>query len=53
MKPEAGWYCTQCNAVKLIAKLFFLPIVDKIELGAYLKNGGAVERRIYTGTSGS
>ena len=38
---EAGEHWTPCDAVKLMAKLIFLPIADEIESGTYLLYDGA------------
>ena len=38
---EAGEHWTPCDAVRLMARLIFLPIVDRIESGTYLLYDGA------------
>jgi type I restriction enzyme M protein len=38
---EAGEHWTPCDAVKLMAKLVFLPVADKIHSGTYLLYDGA------------
>ena len=41
---EAGEHWTPRDAVKLMAKLIFLPIADQIESGTYLLYDGAAAR---------
>lgn len=42
---EAGEHFTPRDVVKLMAKLIFLPVAEKIESGTYLVYDGACGRR--------